>query len=74
MEELGKGSIGNYKGVMLCNRPPETGIATRAVDNGGSQAFNPNVKAHDPVGWNPSKKPMPRRTKKKRKYNRLMVT
>lgn len=33
-----KASIGNYKGVMLCNRPNEFGQQKKA-DNSGNQPF-----------------------------------
>jgi hypothetical protein len=28
-DNIPKGSIGNYKGVMLCNRPNELGVAQK---------------------------------------------
>jgi len=53
-----KASIGNYKGVMLCNRPNEFG-QQRKPERGGEQAFNSRVNPQDPVGWNPPKKLFP---------------
>lgn len=37
-----KASIGNYKGVMLCNRPNELG-QQRKPDRGGDLPFNSRV-------------------------------
>ncbi len=50
-----KASIGNYKGVMLCNRPNEFGQQRRA-ENTGQAAFNSRVDPKVPVGWNPTVK------------------
>ena len=47
-----KASIGNYKGVMLCNRPNEFGNARKA-DRSGNLPFNSRVNPLEPVGWNP---------------------
>jgi hypothetical protein len=47
-----KASIGNYKGVMLCNRPNEFGNARKA-DRSGNLPFNSRVNPAEPVGWNP---------------------
>ena len=33
--DFNKASIGNYKGVMLCNRPPEFGVS-KPANSGGS--------------------------------------
>ena len=62
-----KASIGNYKGVMLCNRPNEYGQQKRPERN-GKEPFNSRVTHLEPVGWNPSAKLLPRQSKKKSKY------
>jgi len=54
-EDWPKASIGNYKGVMLCNRPNEVG-GQRRVDRGGNLPFNSRVYPLEPLGWNPTKK------------------
>lgn len=59
-----KASIGNYKGVMLCNRPNEFGQQKKA-DRNGVVPFNPNAKGHEPIGWNPCHKLMPGINRKK---------
>jgi hypothetical protein len=59
-----KASIGNYKGVMLCNRPNELGQQRRA-ERTGAEPFNSRVDPKHPVGWNPTAKLMPRINKKK---------
>ena len=66
-----KASIGNYKGVMLCNRPNELGMQ-RKPDRGGYLPFNSRVNPHEPVGWNPTKKllPKPNRGRCKFKQNK----
>lgn len=53
-----KASIGNYKGVMLCNRPNELG-QQRRPERGGLGAFNSRVQPLEPLGWNPVKKLLP---------------
>ena len=50
-----KASIGNYKGVMLCNRPNEFGQQQKA-DKTGMEPFNTRVDPKVPVGWNPTLK------------------
>ena len=51
MDEAGdKGSIGNYKGVMLCNRPPDAGAQTKKEGNG---TFISRVTHKEPLGVNP---------------------
>jgi hypothetical protein len=47
--------IGNFKGVMLCNRPNEI----RAKDDNQLPFLN-RVFPKDPLGWNPTKKDRPR--------------
>jgi len=37
-----KASIGNYKGVMLCNRPNEFGLQ-RKPERSGNEPFNSRV-------------------------------
>ena len=61
-----KASIGNYKGVMLCNRPNEFGQQKRP-ERTGLEPFNSRVDPKLPLGWNPSAKLLPRQTKKKGK-------
>jgi hypothetical protein len=46
-----KGSIGNYKGVMLCNRPPDAGAAPKKEGNG---AFISRVTVKEQIGLNPT--------------------
>ena len=62
-----KASIGNYKGVMLCNRPNEFG-QQRRPERTGLEPFNSRVDPKLPLGWNPSAKLLPRSTKKKSKF------
>lgn len=52
--DMPKASIGNYKGVMLCNRPNEFG-QQRKVEQTGPAQFYPRVdcKNSNPIGWNP---------------------
>lgn len=50
-----KASIGNYKGVMLCNRPNEMGQQQKASGD-TSGIFNSRVQHNEPLGWNPVKK------------------
>ena len=61
-----KASIGNYKGVMLCNRPNEFGQQKRP-ERTGEVPFNSRVDPKLPLGWNPSAKLLPRQSKKKGK-------
>jgi hypothetical protein len=63
--EWQKASIGNYKGVMLCNRPDEFGQQKRLASN-GKEPFNSRVFPKEPVGWNPCAKLLPREGKKKK--------
>ena len=63
-----KASIGNYKGVMLCNRPNEFG-QQRRPERTGLEPFNSRVDPKEPIGWNPATKLLPRSTKKKSKFN-----
>jgi hypothetical protein len=62
-----KASIGNYKGVMLCNRPNEIGGPRKADRTGPGVPFNSRVQNDEPVGWNPTKKLVPKDPSKKRK-------
>ena len=57
-------SIGNYKGVMLCNRPNESG-APRKADRTGAVPFSSMVRNDEPMGWNPTAKLAPRGKRKK---------
>ena len=68
-----KASIGNYKGVMLCNRPNDVGQAARP-EREGNQPFRSRVYPPEPLGWNPSKKLQPRVTKKKGKSRPCLGT
>jgi len=63
-----KASIGNYKGVMLCNRPNEFG-QQRKPERIGLEPFKSRVDPKVPIGWNPTLKPLARNSKKKRKFN-----
>ena len=64
-----KASIGNYKGVMLCNRPNEFGLQ-RKPERSGNLPFNSRVNNPEPIGWNPTAKLLPKSTKKKSKLQR----
>ena len=64
-----KSSIGNYKGVMLCNRPNEYG-QQRRPEPGVAQPTGPlpfksrvDPKSMNPVGWNPCEKVFAKSTK-----------
>ena len=59
-----KASIGNYKGVMLCNRPNEFGQQKRP-DRTGNMPFNSRVHIKGPIGWNPTQKLLPKANRKK---------
>lgn len=61
-----KASIGNYKGVMLCNRPNEFGQQRRAEPTGPAP-FRSRVdpKTMNPMGWNPCERVYPKANKKK---------
>lgn len=61
-----KGSIGNYKGVMLCNRPNEFG-GQRNLDRTGAVPFNSRVDPKVPIGWNPPPRLVPKVKKVKGK-------
>ena len=60
-----KASIGNYKGVMLCNRPNEFGQQRRAEPTGPAPFRNRVRGAMNPMGWNPCEKVFPKAAKKK---------
>ena len=62
-----KASIGNYKGVMLCNRPNEFGLQRRP-ERTGLEPFNSKVDPKLPLGWNPAMKLQPRTKRKKGKF------
>ena len=64
-----KASIGNYKGVMLCNRPNEVGGPRKADRTGPGVPFNSRVVKDEPLGWNPTKKLVPRDVKRKKKLD-----
>ena len=61
-----KASIGNYKGVMLCNRPNEFGQQRRA-EKSGLEPFNSRVDPKVPTGWNPCLKLLPTNEKRKKR-------
>ena len=61
-----KASIGNYKGVMLCNRPNEFGQQKRP-ERTGVEPFNSRVYPRDQMGINPVAKLLPRRNKRRGK-------
>lgn len=67
-----KASIGNYKGVMLCNRPNELG-QQRRPERTGAEPFNSRVDPKVPIGWNPTAKLLKRSTKKKLDPNSVLV-
>lgn len=64
-----KASIGNYKGVMLCNRPNEVGGPRKADRTGPNVPFNSRVFPDEPLGWNPTKKLAPRDLKRKKRVD-----
>jgi len=64
-----KASIGNYKGVMLCNRPNEVSGPRKADRTGPNVPFNSRVFPDEPLGWNPTKKLAPRDAKRKKKVD-----
>ena len=70
--DMPKASIGNYKGVMLCNRPNEFGQQKRP-ERTGLEPFNSRVTHPEPIGWNPAAKLLPRQTKKKVDPNSILV-
>lgn len=51
----GKTNIGNFKGVMLCNRPNEFGQVQKP-ERQGKPPFISRVNPNDKVGVNPTKK------------------
>jgi hypothetical protein len=53
-DAMPKASIGNYKGVMLCNRPNEFGQQRRPEPT-GPKPFTSRVAplTANPLGWNP---------------------
>ena len=67
-----KASIGNYKGVMLCNRPNELG-QQRKPDRSGNLPFNSRVTPGEQLGWNPTKKVLTRSTRKKLDPNNALL-
>jgi len=67
-----KASIGNYKGVMLCNRPNELG-QQRRPERTGAEPFNTRVDPKVPIGWNPTAKLLKRSSKKKLDPNSVLV-
>lgn len=71
--DIPKASIGNYKGVMLCNRPNEFGQQRKAERTGPPQFYSRvDCKNANPVGWNPCKVLFPRNKKKKNVFNTVL--
>ena len=68
-EDWPKASIGNYKGVMLCNRPNEAGAQRKADRTGTGLPFNSRVIHDEPVGWNPTRKLAPKLIGRKKKVD-----
>jgi hypothetical protein len=70
MDEMNNGqgaqSIGNYKGVMLCNRPNEFG-QQRGPERSSEVPFISRVDPKEPVGWNPCLKLNTKASRKKGK-------
>lgn len=67
-----KTSIGNYKGVMLCNRPADLG-QPKVIDYGQEgKPFLSRVMPDEGMGWNPPKRPMIK-LQKKRDPNSALV-
>ncbi len=62
-DSMPKGSIGNYKGVMLCNRPNEMQGFSKG-DRDGPVPFVSRVDPKESLGINPTKKFGPQRTRK----------
>lgn len=71
MDNWPKASIGNYKGVMLCNRPNEFGQQKR-LDNSGNMPFKSQVHIDNPLGWNSNGK-MPQKNKRKKPTNGILL-
>lgn len=67
-----KASIGNYKGVMLCNRPNEFG-QQRPAERNGLEPFNSRVDPKVPIGWNPTLKFKQKINKKKRDPTSILI-
>lgn len=68
-----KASIGNYKGVMLCNRPNEFGQQRRPEPT-GPLPFKSRVdpKSANPIGWNPCPKVLPKSQKKRSVFSGVL--
>ena len=68
-----KASIGNYKGVMLCNRPNEFGQQRRPEPT-GPQPFKSRVTSHgqNPIGWNPCERVFPKSSKKRNQFANVL--
>lgn len=67
-----KASIGNYKGVMLCNRPNEFGQQRRA-ERAGLEPFNSRVNPAEPIGWNPTVKLLPKVSRQRSKFPSILT-
>ena len=62
-ENLNRQSIGNYKGVMLCNRPNDP---TDKIQREGPVPFFSRVTAKEQLGITPAAKPGIKQTKPKK--------
>lgn len=72
--EMPKASIGNYKGVMLCNRPDNNGQQRRPERTGPPQFYpRVDVKNANPLGWNPCTKVLPRAMKKRNVLKEILT-
>jgi hypothetical protein len=69
--EMPKTSIGNYKGVMLCNRPDEFG-RQRATETGANGGPKEALRVLNPTGWNPCQKLFPRKRNRNNVFNEVL--
>jgi len=55
------GGLGNYKGVMLCNRPPDDHARAQGADGGGQPPFKSTIaaSAREQLGLQPAKQATP---------------
>lgn len=71
--EMPKSSIGNYKGVMLCNRPDNNGQQRRPERTGPPQFYaRVDCKNANPTGWNPCQKLFPKAAKKRNVFKEIL--
>jgi hypothetical protein len=71
MDNYPKASIGNYKGVMLCNRPNEFG-QQKKTDANGTQPFKSQVHIKQSLGWNAPGRLLPK-VKRGRQINGVLL-